>query len=630
MIIVTAGHVDHGKTSLVRHLTGIDTDRLKDEQTRGLTSELGFAYADLEGLRVGFVDVPGHIRFIHNMLAGVSGVQLALLVIAADDGPMPQTREHLAIIEALGLPSLLVAHTKVDRVDQARREASRQEISALLASTTYASANVIDVSNATLEGIEPLRLVLHQFARNLQLPDAQPDEDLAEQNFRLPIDRVFSIKGAGTVVTGTVASGIVNLSDPLIEPVSGQALRVRNIHTQDLAAEQAVRGQRCALNIVPMDGGLAPIARGHWLTSQCLSEATQRIDVEVNIFATEVKPLQHWTQLHVFHATTHGTGHLATLGATSIAPGATGFGQLSLTAPAHFCVGDRIILRDHGASRTIGAGRVIDLETSKAGRAKPARIALLGRLAAANSRESWLRTRLEFEPSGLNADRLCDHLNWPKQFAERPFAHSPLKHVSHSVFTEAQWNASKQIVLNTLDQWHREHPNQRGFAANQLIPRLPQGFTLLKALLIEMIDTQLIRLDGAMISLAGHMAALSEKAQRALDAVSPVLRRHGLQPPVLHDLAKEVGIPVKPLELLLKECAAAGCLVRPTDNRFFLPDAIDQVHQLVAALDEPGGFTVQAFRDSAGIGRNLAIELLEYLDRKGVTRRDGNVRFLRR
>ena len=158
MIIVTAGHVDHGKTSLVRHLTGIDTDRLKDEQTRGLTIDLGFAYADLEGLRVGFVDVPGHIRFIHNMLAGVSGVQLALLVIAADDGPMPQTREHLAIIEALGLPSLLVAHTKVDRVDQARREASRQEISALLASTAYASANIIDVSNATLEGIEPFAL----------------------------------------------------------------------------------------------------------------------------------------------------------------------------------------------------------------------------------------------------------------------------------------------------------------------------------------------------------------------------------------------------------------------------------------------------------------------------------------
>ena len=425
-----------------------------------------------------------------------------------------------------------------------------------------------------------------------------------------------------------MASGTVSLGDTLIEPLSGQTLRVRNIHTQDLAADQAVRGQRCALNVVPMDGGLAPLARGHWLTSQCLTAARQRVDIEVELFATEVKPLQHWTQLHVFHATTHVIGHLATLGATNIAPGATELGQLSLTAPAHFCVGDRVILRDHGASRTIGAGRVIDLETSKAGRAKPSRTALLARLAAADTRESWLHARLEFEPSGLDAELLSDHLNWPIQFIERSFAHSPLKRVGHRVFTETQWSAAKQIVLNTLDQWHREQPNQRGFAANQLTPKLPQRFTLLKELLVEMINAKLIRLDGAMISLAGHTAALSDKAQRAR-CRQPGVKRHGLQPPVLHDLAKEVGIPVKQLESFLKECAAADRLIRPTDNRFFLPDAIDQVHQLVTALDAPEGFTVQAFRDSAGIGRNLAIELLEYLDRKGVTRRDGNVRFLR-
>jgi len=255
---------------------------------------------------------------------------------------------------------------------------------------------------------------------------------------------------------------------------------------------------------------------------------------------------------------------------------------------------------------------------------------LLSRLAAADTRESWLQARLESEPSGLDAERLSDHLNWPIQFTEQSFAHSPLKRVGRRVFTETQWNAAKQIVLNTLDQWHREQPNQRGFAANQLTPKLPQRFTLLKELLVEMISAKLIRLDGAMISLAGHTAALSEEARRALDAVSPVLKRQGLQPPVLHDLATEVGIPVKSLESLLKECAAANYLVRPTDNRFFLSDAIDQVHQLVTALDDPDGFTVQAFRDSAGIGRNLAIELLEYLDRKGVTRRDGNVRFLRR
>ena len=227
MIIVTAGHVDHGKTSLVQCLTGIDTDRLKDEKSRGLTIDLGFAYADIEDQRVGFVDVPGHIRFIHNMLAGVSGVQLALLVIAADDGPMPQTREHLAIIEALGTRSLMVALTKVDRVDLDRRQAARQEISALLAPTRFAGASIIGASNATLEGIDTLRSEILSFARDTNLHAKLQSPDLSDQNFRLPIDRVFSIKGAGTIVTGTVAAGSVSLGDQLVEPLIAQKLRVR-------------------------------------------------------------------------------------------------------------------------------------------------------------------------------------------------------------------------------------------------------------------------------------------------------------------------------------------------------------------------------------------------------------------
>ena len=629
MIIVTAGHVDHGKTSLVQCLTGIDTDRLKDEKSRGLTIDLGFAYADIEDQRVGFVDVPGHIRFIHNMLAGVSGVQLALLVIAADDGPMPQTREHLAIIEALGTRSLMVALTKVDRVDLDRRQAARQEISALLAPTRFAGASIIGASNATLEGIDTLRSEILSFARDTNLHAKLQSPDLSDQNFRLPIDRVFSIKGAGTIVTGTVAAGSVSLGDQLVEPLIAQKLRVRSIHTQDLAAERATRGQRCALNIVPVDGGLLPIARGNWLTSQTATKVGSRVDLEVTIFASETKPLQHWTQLHIFHATSHHLGHLATLGTTSISPGAMGFGQLSLATPSHFCIGDRVILRDYSASRTIGSGRVIDIETSKAGRAKPSRIALLKRLAAATSRESWLDSRLEFEPSGLSIDRLSDHLNWPKQFAEGPLSNSNLKIVSNRIFNQTRWETSKQLVLKTLGQWHREKPNQRGFAANQLIPKLPQKFTLLKELLIELIDTKLIRLDGATISLVEHTAVLSEKAQSTFNAIRPILERDKLQPPVLHELAKSVGIPVETLEPLIKECVASGCLVRPTANRVFLPEAMNQVQRLITQLDQPNGFTVQSFRDSAGIGRNLAIELLEYLDRKGVTRRKGNVRFLR-
>ena len=233
----------------------------------------------------------------------------------------------------------MVALTKVDRVDLARRQAARQEISALLAPTQYAGASIIGASNTTLEGIGTLRSEILSFARDTSLhANCLESPDLSDQNFRLPIDRVFSIKGAGTIVTGTVAAGSVSLGDQLVEPLIAQKLRVRSIHTQDLAAERATRGQRCALNIVPVDGGLLPIARGNWLTSQTAAKVGSRVDLEVTIFASETKPLQHWTQLHIFHATSHHLGHLATLGTTSISPGAMGFGQLSLATLVTFAL----------------------------------------------------------------------------------------------------------------------------------------------------------------------------------------------------------------------------------------------------------------------------------------------------
>lgn len=623
MIVVTAGHVDHGKTSLVRSITGIETDRLKEEQARGLTIDLGFAYTNLDGQSVGFVDVPGHIRFIHNMLAGVSGVDLAVLVIAADDGPMPQTKEHLAILEALQIPQLVVALTKVDRVDRARSDQAEIEVSTLLKETRFAKATVVRVSNITGEGVTEITQLITQSKSEQPLNSEQ-------DYFRLPIDRVFKIKGAGTVVTGMVLSGEVNIGDQIQHPGSGRVFRVRKIHAQDHATQSAYKGQRCALNLVGSDGSSIELSRGDWLTGSLTVNELDRIDIAYTALKTEPKPLKHWTPVHVFHAATHRQGHLAILGQHAITPGGSGLAQLSLESKTQFCVGDRIIFRDQGATRTLGWGQVINTHTRKEGRAKPSQVELLKRLQHAPSKAAWLYERLTKEPCGLSIDLLSDQLNYPLSAMLDALSKSEqLRIIDGTVITQSYWQRWQNVVVAQLDAWHRAEPTQKGFAASQLTPLLPKGFQLLKPLLLSMIEEGQIAIDGAQIRRPQHEVQLSSMASAYLQRAKPFLEKHPLQPPVLHELAAHLSAPVNDLEKALKECAASGLLIRPTENRFLLPTAMDEFKRLVDDLDRPEGFTVQSFRDAAGIGRNLAIEILEYFDGKGLTRREGNVRFVR-
>jgi selenocysteine-specific elongation factor len=623
MIVVTAGHVDHGKTSLVRAITGIETDRLKEEQARGLTIDLGFAYTDLNGLRVGFVDVPGHIRFIHNMLAGVSGVDLALLIVAADDGPMPQTLEHLAIIEALQIPKLLVALTKIDRVDIQRVDEAHQAVSTLLQQTAFRDANIVRMSNTSGEGVNEISRLIAESAID------QRSNDAAEY-FRLPIDRVFTIKGAGTVATGTVLSGSINVGDQLQHSGTGRMLRVRKIHAQDQATQLATKGHRCALNLVALDGGSIGLTRGDWLTESQTVTELDRVDLAYTALRDEPKPLKHWTAVHVFHASTHRQGHLAVLGQGGISPGDSGYVQLSLDGKTHLCIGDRVIFRDQGATRTLGWGQVINTHTRKEGRAKSDRLQLLQRLHHAKSKDHWLNERISNEPSGLPLALLSDQLNWPlANVIEALAANQDVRIVDDTVITDRFWRHWQRVIVGKLEEWHLAAPTQRGFAATQLTPHLPKGFALLKPLLLSMIKEGSLAIDGAHIRRPQHEAQLSDSAQSYLALAAPILEKHLLQPPVLHELATMINRSVIDLESALKECAAQGYLVHPTVNRFMLPAALSEFESLIKSLDQAEGFSVQTFRDASGIGRNLAIEMLEYFDRKGLTRRDGNVRFVR-
>ncbi|HXF66827.1 MAG TPA: selenocysteine-specific translation elongation factor, partial [Burkholderiales bacterium] len=370
MIVATAGHIDHGKTTLVKALTGVDTDRLPEEKARGISIDLGFAYLPLEsGEVIGFVDVPGHERFIRNMLAGVCGIDFALLVVAADDGVMPQTVEHLHILDLLGVRRGLAVLTKSDRVPPERLAQVRVEVAELLATTRLAGIPVLATSAVTGAGVEELRRALVEAA-------AQQARRSAEgQYFRLAIDRAFIIAGSGTVVTGTVFNGSVAPGDRLVISPRGTPVRVRALQIRGEPASRAQAGQRCALNLSGAD--LETVARGDWVLAEPIHAPTQRLDARVTVLAAETRALRHWTPLHVHLATADVTARIAIPGGAEIAPGASALVQLVLEKPIGALNGDRFILRDQSARRTLGGGVVLDPFARAARRAPEARRARL-------------------------------------------------------------------------------------------------------------------------------------------------------------------------------------------------------------------------------------------------------------
>ncbi|MGI9386020.1 MAG: selenocysteine-specific translation elongation factor, partial [Methyloligellaceae bacterium] len=396
MIVATAGHVDHGKTELVKALTGVDTDRLPEEKERGLTIELGFAYQPFDdGQIIGIVDVPGHERFIKNMLAGVGGIDAALLVIAADDGVMPQTREHAMILGLLGIKDCVVVITKTDRADVKRIEDVKRDAADLLAAAGMDRAPVYPVCALSGEGIGDLYGELRRRAR----ASAKRNR---HGHFRLAIDRCFTIRGAGVVVTGTVFSGEAKVGERLTLSPTGLEVRVRGLHAQNRDSSVAVAGDRCALNIVGKGVAVSAVSRGDWIVHPDMHAPTQRIDARIRLLHDEERALKHWTPVHVHLGAGHVTGRVAVLGKGSIAPGGSGLAQLVLREQVVTVNGDRLILRDQSARRTIGGGKVIDPNAPKRGRAKPERLEWLGFMEIEDHSEA-LRHLLATQRFGLPA-----------------------------------------------------------------------------------------------------------------------------------------------------------------------------------------------------------------------------------
>ena len=383
MIIGTAGHIDHGKTTLVKALTGVDTDRLPEEKARGVSIELGYAFMDVPGQaeRIGFIDVPGHERLVHTMLSGATGIDHALLLVAADDGVMPQTREHLAVLSLLGLSRGTVVVTKTDRAEPARVAAVAAEAAALLQGTPLQGALVLPVSATTGEGLQALRERLWAAAA-----EGAGRSDESQAAFRLAIDRVFTLDGVGTVITGTTHAGHVAVGDELRLVPGDVTVRVRSVHAQNRAVQHAGAGQRCALALAGVDR--QQVQRGQWLVSPAAALQTTRIDVRLTLWQAEGKPLRSGTPVHVHAGSAQGLGTVALLEPLQLAPGETGLAQLVLQAPLAAWQGDRIVLRDASASRTLAGGTVLDPFAPVRYRRTPQRLAELQALQQAHGRRT--------------------------------------------------------------------------------------------------------------------------------------------------------------------------------------------------------------------------------------------------
>ncbi|WP_347919297.1 selenocysteine-specific translation elongation factor [Paracoccus marcusii] len=619
MIVGTAGHIDHGKTALVKALTGTDADRLAEEKARGITIDLGFAYADLGGGTVtGFVDVPGHERLIHTMLAGAGGIDLALLVVAADDGIMPQTREHLAILDLLGLSRGLVALTKADLADADRRAEVTAQIRDALADSGLADAPIIPVSSLTGEGVDSLRDALIA-------AEAQVAHRTADAGLRLAVDRSFTLQGAGTVVTGTVLSGQVAVGDLVTISPSGIAARVRGIHAQNQQATRGLAGQRCALNLAGEAVAKDAIHRGDIVLAPALHAPTERIDAVLTVLNTEPKLIGTW-----FPARLHS--HAAELGARivplgdPIAPGHSGPVQIVLDRPIAATIGDRFILRDVSASRTIGGGHFLDLRPPARKRRTPERLALIDAAQAPDPLQAMLAVG-PVDSAVFVRDRALSP-------ADAAAALSGARMIAGLALSPAHLDALQRGIIDALSAFHAENPDLPGMGRERLrlalTPRLPKDAYL--ALLRGEADAGRIVPDGAFLRLPGHEARLSAEDEalwaRILPSLTGDLR---YRPPRVRDFATDFGVDEKEVRRVLRMTQKLGRTDQIAHDHFFARDVTaDMVTILrdVAAATPDGWFTAPLFRDRVQNGRKVAIEILDFFDRHGVTLRRGDLRRL--
>ncbi|WP_203461751.1 selenocysteine-specific translation elongation factor [Enterobacter cloacae] len=606
MIIATAGHVDHGKTTLLQAITGVNADRLPEEKKRGMTIDLGYAYwPQPDGRVLGFIDVPGHEKFLSNMLAGVGGIDHALLVVACDDGVMAQTREHLAILQLTGNPQLTVALTKADRVDATRIHEVREAVQATLREYGFTDAALFETVATEGRGIDALRHHLQQLSSR---------EHASDHRFRLAIDRAFTVKGAGLVVTGTALSGEVKVGDTVWLTGVNKPMRVRGLHAQNQPVEHAHAGQRIALNIAG-DAEKAQLNRGDWLLSEAPPEPSERVIVSLQ---THI-PLSQWQPLHIHHAASHITGRVSLL--------ENDLAELVFDTPLWLADNDRLVLRDISARETLAGARVVTLNPPRRGKRKPEYLQWLSALAQASNDKAALEVHLE-----RGAVNLTDFA-WARQLSNEgllPLTQQPgFIQAGNNLLNAPVAACWQRKVLNTLATYHEQHQDEPGPGRERLRRMaLPMEDDALVLLLIEnMRESGVIKSHHGWLHLPDHKAGFTAEQEAIWQKAAPLF---GDEPWWVRDLARETNTDEQVMRQVLRHAAQQGLIVAIVKDRYYRNDRIVAFASLIRELDQARGSTCAAdFRDRLNVGRKLAIQILEYFNRIGFTRRRGNDHLLR-
>jgi selenocysteine-specific elongation factor len=628
VIVGTAGHIDHGKSTLIEALTGTHPDRLEEEKRRGITIDLGFAFLEEDGVRYGFVDVPGHERFVKNMLAGASGIDVVLLVIAADEAIKPQTREHFDICRLLGVQRGVIALTKSDLADADTRALARLEVEDFVKGTFLDGAPILEVSAKSKQGLPELKAALRQAVAQVNAKDTA-------RYFRLPIDRSFAVKGFGTVVTGTLFSGHVSVGDEVEWLPEGRALRVRGLQTGGRSVERAEAGQRTAINLAGIEH--TAVQRGSVLSAKGKLRATRRLDVRLELLPG-ARVLKNRARVHFHAGTLESIGEVHLLGARELVPGGNALAQIRLQDDAVLVRGDRFIVRQFSPVVTIGGGVVLDPLARRLSAKDTARAAFLEKLEA-GSREDVLQAMVERNVLGITSEEAIVRTGWimaelqeaaeslAQKQAVRIVSKEPLMLLSESRFGDI----AKQLFAR-VERFHKENPLLPGITREELKATLgrrvrPESFAAALQLLTE---SKKLTLQGEFVKKAGAEITLSPEEIRARDQIAQAFAKAGLAVPSVNEVLTQLKMERARAEKLLQILLREKLLVRVSADLIFHQAALESLAVLLAQYKKTKGekISVPAFKELTGITRKYAIPLLEHLDRQRLTRRAGDERVI--
>ncbi len=631
IILGTAGHIDHGKTSLIKALTGIDTDRLKEEKQRGITIELGFASLQLpSGQHLGIVDVPGHEKFVKNMVAGATGIDMVAMVIAADEGVMPQTREHMEICTLLGVRHGLVALTKTDLVDEDWLELVSEDVNEFVRGTFLEGAPLIPVSAASGSGLT--QLVAAFDALSTEIPERQ-DGGL----FRLPIDRVFSMKGFGTVITGTLASGNVKVGETIMIYPSGTTSKVRGLQAHNQSVEQAEAGMRTAINFQGIER--STVCRGEVVARPGTLKPSYMVDLSFHYLASNKKPIKSRTRIRFHTGTSEVLGNLVLLESEELAPGKKAMAQVRLESPVVLVRSDRFVIRSYSPVRTIGGGQVLNPIPSKHKARHADIISGLNKMLSGDLQEM---VSLCITVSGYRGASFAD-LKIMTNLSDKQL--SQILQQQLSAREALQIDRDNQIYVHRnhfddlqeriktlLTSYHRTHPLKEGMPKEELRSKLPAAVAsrLFNQLLLQLIKAEKIIQSKDTVRLAAHSVSLAADQTDVREKILQTYRQSGLTPPYFKDLCRSLQVDAAQAKDVLMLLVGDGLMVKAKEELYFDNDAIAGLkNKMLDFFKDKEELTTPLFKEMTGVSRKYLIPLLEYFDARNFTIRVGDVRKLR-